>query len=81
MTQGISLGALAKGRPLGLMMSWLWAGGASCREEHVSPLVVRATTHAERLAGRQRLAEILGGLELLNCERDAALGVDIEPDF
>ena len=73
----------SKGRPCGLMAAWLTMDLAINsiidRHGHQDPFLILSISRAERIAGRQLLKSLPGGLALLNCERPIGDGEPEEP--
>jgi hypothetical protein len=70
LTRGGSKASPAKGRPLGLFMAWLTAGehpDCDCLAKHWAE--DRWPSLADRQRGRAALWDLLGGPELMACER------------
>lgn len=60
----------AMGRPLGLMVAWLFNElNFTCRSEHVNVFALSTFDHAQRLKARAYLRAVPGGAALLDCER------------
>ena len=69
----------AQGRPLGFLVAWLALSEETVdKTDHWNRS--RWPDHATRTAARHRLAELPGGQELLECERQQEPGETSEPD-